>query len=212
MESSPRPAHIRQTDLRVCVPPDRTQDRVHVIGAGAAGSGREGVETETVPDRRPAGRNGAAMDKIENTIGKGIVAGFVATFVLSVLLDPIAMLTPPVWPGSPVIGWLLHFFIGTVIWGVAFAMVHDHLPGASWLRGLIFAIGAWLLVAAAGASLIEARLLAIDVNASMILSTLAIHVLYGVTLGVIYGWLLDRAGAPAPPRRRRRDAPHPLAR
>src|SRR6516225_732733 len=73
-------------------------------GARTAGSGSSSRCCEEAgAGRPPAGvatgarrltsvpmETGAAMDKVdkvESTIGKGIVAGFVATFVLSVLLD-----------------------------------------------------------------------------------------------------------------------------
>src|ERR1700719_4702679 len=103
------------------------------VGAGVGGPNR-GRDADGVR----GGRHGAAMDRIENTIGKGIIAGFVATFALSILLDPIELFAPTVWPASSVVGWVLHFFVGTVIWGVGFAMLHDHLPGPSWQRGLGF--------------------------------------------------------------------------
>ena len=149
------------------------------------------------------------MDRIENTIGKGIVAGFVATFVLSVLLDPLSLVVSAVWP-APVVGWLIHFFIGTLIWGVAFAVLHDRLPGADWLRGLIFALGAWLVALCAAVALKSARVVAIDITASLLAATLAIHAIYGVVLGAVYGWLLDREGGTSPATRHQREAPHPI--
>jgi uncharacterized membrane protein YagU involved in acid resistance len=139
------------------------------------------------------------MDKIETTIGKGIVAGFVATFALSVLLDPIALFAPPVWPTSVAMGWVLHFFVGTVIWGVGFAVLHDYLRGPSWQRGLIFALGAWLVVMAGAAALLWTRVVAFEFGATMIVTTLIVHILYGVSLGVIYGWLIDREGTSSSP-------------
>jgi len=72
------------------------------------------------------------VDKVESTIGKGIVAGFVATFVLSVLLDPIELFAPSILPASPPVGWVLHFFVGTVVWGIGFAVLHDYLHGCRW--------------------------------------------------------------------------------
>lgn len=136
------------------------------------------------------------MDRIAGTIGRGIVAGFVASFVLSVLLDPIAMLTRTVLPSSPAVGWLMHFSIGTVLLGVAFAVLHDRLPGPSWLRGLIFAIGAWLVATVAAVLLIYTRLFAISFDASTMIPALVIHMLYGASLGAIYGWLIDREESP----------------
>jgi hypothetical protein len=158
-------------------------------------------------------RDGAAMDKIdkvESTIGKGIIAGFVATFALSVLLDPIALFAPSIWPTSPPVGWVLHFFVGTVVWGIGFAVVHDYLPGPAWQRGLVFAFGAWLLVMIGAAGLIAAGALAIDLSATMIVATLIVHVLYGVALGLVYGWLIE--GAADSPHDSHGKEPHPLAR
>jgi hypothetical protein len=157
-------------------------------------------------------RNGAAMDRIENTIGKGIVAGFVATFVLSILIDPIALVAPAVWPASTSLGWVLHFFVGTVIWGVGFAMLHDYLRGPSWQRGLIFALGAWLVVMGGAALLLWARVVAFDLGGAVIATTLVVHVLYGVWLGVVYGWLLDREGMSGSPHEPHGEEPHPVAR
>jgi hypothetical protein len=155
---------------------------------------------------------GAAMDKVdkvESTIGKGIVAGFVATFVLSVLLDPIGLFAPTVLPATPPVGWVLHFFVGTVVWGIGFSMLHDYLRGPAWQRGLMFALGAWIVVITGAAVLILAGVIAMELTPVMIVATLVVHVLYGVVLGLVYGFLLD--GAPESPSEHHGDA-HPLVR
>jgi hypothetical protein len=139
---------------------------------------------------------GAAMDKVdkvESTIGKGIVAGFVATFMLSVLLDPIELFAPSILPASPPVGWVLHFFIGTVVWGIGFSVLHDYLRGPAWQRGLMFALGAWIVVITGAAVLILAGVSAMELTPVMIVATLVVHVLYGVALGLVYGWLLESA-------------------
>ncbi len=72
----------------------------------------------------------------------GFLAGFIATVVLSVLmvikgmmgvmpeLDVAAMLAGMI--GAPVIvGWIVHFLIGTVAWGGGFAVLYDYVPGSS---------------------------------------------------------------------------------
>ena len=137
------------------------------------------------------------MDRIENTIGKGIIAGFVATFALSVLLDPIALFAPAVLPAAPPVGWILHFFVGTVVWGIGFSVLHDYLHGPAWQRGLMFALGAWIVVISGAAVLSLARVVSVDFTATMIVATLIVHVLYGVALGLVYGWLLE--GTPEQP-------------
>jgi uncharacterized membrane protein YagU involved in acid resistance len=153
------------------------------------------------------------VDKVESTIGKGVVAGFVATFVLSMLLDPIALFAPTVWPGSTAVGWVVHFFVGTVVWGVAFSILHDYLRGPSWQRGLVFALGAWLVVMGGAAALDATQTIAFSFDAATIAVTLTVHVLYGVLLGVVYGWLLeDRSGASGSPHEPHGEEPHPVAR
>jgi hypothetical protein len=154
---------------------------------------------------------GAAMDKVdkvESTIGKGIVAGFVATFVLSVLLDPIELFAPSILPASPPVGWVLHFFVGTVVWGIGFSVLHDYLCGPAWQRGLMFALGAWIVVITGAAVLILAGVLAMELTPVMIVATLVVHVFYGVALGLVYGFLLD---GPDSAREHHGNA-HPIAR
>ena len=81
---------------------------------------------------------------------KGMVAGFVATVVLSALmlmkammgvpeLNPIKMIANMLGV-PPAVGWSMHFMIGTVLWGTLFAWLDPTLPGEShWLKGIVFA-------------------------------------------------------------------------
>jgi hypothetical protein len=149
------------------------------------------------------------VDKLESTIGKGIIAGFVATFVLSVLLDPIALFAPAFLLASQPVGWILHFFVGTVIWGIGFSVLHDYLHGPAWQRGLVFALGAWIVVISGAAVLSLVNVLSVDFNATMIVATLIVHVLYGVAIGLVYGWLIE--GAPEQPHESHGKDPHPVA-
>ena len=91
-------------------------------------------------------------------IAKGIGSGFVATIVLSAIMlmkqtmghlpqfDPIQMITEMNGMGTPFAGWLMHFFIGTILWGVLYVWLDRSLPGPRWFRGATFATGAWLLM------------------------------------------------------------------
>jgi len=124
--------------------------------------------------------------------GKGIVAGFIATLVLSLLLDPISILVGTVGVASPVIGWLTHLFVGTVIWGAIFAVVHDWMSGPSWLRGIAFGIAAWLVVMLVVMPLNGAGFFALGLGIATPPVTFIVHALYGALLGEIYGRLLDR--------------------
>lgn len=75
-------------------------------------------------------------------IPKGMLAGLVATIVMSVLMILKAMmgLMPQLdiakmiagvmgSPDTPLIGWIVHFAIGIVLYGVAIAVLDSKLPG-----------------------------------------------------------------------------------
>lgn len=133
-----------------------------------------------------------------NKIVAGAVAGFAATVVLSVMmvakgmmgimpeLDVIAMLSAMM--GAPaVMGWMGHFMIGTLAWGIGFALLYDMIPGSSAVaKGVVFGIAAWLgmmvmVMPMAGAGLFG---MAMGIMAPMM--TLVLHVIFGAVLGAVY--------------------------
>jgi Family of unknown function (DUF6789) len=136
------------------------------------------------------------MDKI----GRGIIAGFLATIALSAMLDPIAMVVRTSGILSPPLGWLLHFLVGTLVWGAGFALVHDWLRGPSWLRGILFGIGAWLLVVITVVTMTRLGLFGVELGFATPLAMLAVHVVFGALLGGIYD-LVGSAPASQAPRR-----------
>lgn len=136
-----------------------------------------------------------------NKITAGLVAGFVATIVLSAMmiakgmmgvmpeLDIIAMLSAMM--GAPAaMGWIGHFMIGTVAWGGGFALLYALIPGGSALvKGIVFGIAAWLgmmimVMPMAGAGLFG---MAFGIMAPMM--TLVLHIIYGAVLGAVYRML-----------------------
>lgn len=148
---------------------------------------------------------------MSTAIFRGIVAGFAATIALSILmivksaaglvpeLNAIKMLTqisavrfgvPP----DPLIGWIAHFLIGTVLWGVAFAVLSKFWTSVGPLaRALVFSVAAWLLMMvivmpAAGGGLFAARL-----GLGAAIAALVLHLAYGAVLGLVYA----RVGPPS---------------
>lgn len=131
---------------------------------------------------------------------KGLVASLVATVVLSALmlmkqrmglapqLNPIEMLTKMAGGSTPAVGWVIHFLIGTVLWGSLFPIFDATLPDSShWLNGIMFGIGAWILMMVlvmpmAGADVFG---LALDIDAPI--AALIFHLVYGAVLGGTYG-------------------------
>lgn len=133
-------------------------------------------------------------------IWKGMVAGFAATVVLSALmimksamglmpeLNVIVMLAKMMGAASPAAGWLAHFFVGTVLWGALFAWLSPYLPGGSyWVKGVVFAAGAWLLMMIAVMPMAGAGLFGIDLGIMAPIMTFVLHVVFGLVLGSVYG-------------------------
>lgn len=87
--------------------------------------------------------------------GKGILAGFVATVVLSVCMFAQAMahwapalnavvLLQRLIGGGVIGAWIGYFVIGTLIWGLVFVWLYSRLPGGYGVfRGLVFGVLAW---------------------------------------------------------------------
>jgi len=137
--------------------------------------------------RIEAERHISATDRI----GNGIVAGFVATLVLSALHDPLTLVTEAVGVRAPVAGLLFHFFVGTLLWGGAFGFLHDFLPGPSWVRGVIFATGAALIVFVGIAPFTGAGLFCVKLGLYAPAVVALFHLAHGAILGAIYGKLID---------------------
>ncbi len=143
------------------------------------------------------------MDNSAKHIGKGIIAGFIATIVLSLLMaikngmgylpetDVIHMLSGIVGrPDQPGIGWLVHFFIGTIAWGVIFAWLAPVFSGQMWQRGIEFGILAWLLMMIVVMPMAGAGLFGMNLGIMAPVMTLVLHIVYGAVLGYSYEKLL----------------------
>jgi len=127
---------------------------------------------------------------ITDRIGNGIVAGFIATLVMSALHEPLALMTAAIGMRAP-LGLLFHFFVGTLLWGGAFGVLHDWLVGPSWLRGILFGSGAALLVLFVVAPLTGTGFLCLKLGLLAPAVVALFHLSYGAILGGIYGKLLD---------------------
>ena len=130
---------------------------------------------------------------------KGMAAGFVATAVLSALmvmksmmgimpeLDVIAMLSKMMGT-SLAMGWVAHFMIGTVVWDGLFGLLAPYLPGGSyWFKGVIFGIGAWLMMMIAVMPMAGAGLFGMNFGMMAPVMTLVLHIIFGAVLGGVYG-------------------------
>lgn len=137
----------------------------------------------------------------------GLLAGFIATLVLSLLmvlkgamglmphLNVIAMLSHMLHarmglPASPATGWVMHFLIGSVAWGLAFAALFDRLPGRkAWQKGVVFSIGAWLLMMLVPMPMAGAGLFGAHLGLPAPIMTLVLHMIFGAVLGASFAAL-----------------------
>ena len=144
---------------------------------------------------------------METNVGKGVIAGFAATVVLSALMvmkakmglmpdmNAIRMLTGMAHhfmgtPATPVIGWLLHFMIGAVAWGILFALLVNKVPGNSpTIKGIAFGTAAWLLMMVMAMPMAGAGLFGLHLGMGAPVATLMLHWVFGAVLGAVYGRL-----------------------
>lgn len=131
-----------------------------------------------------------------DVLGRGIIAGFLATLVLSALLDPMTTVARTADVLPPTFGWLLHFFVGSFIWGATFAGVHTWIRGPFWLRGIFFGAAAWLFVMLAIMPLTRAGFFGLQLGVVAPVVMLIVHLLYGALLGFFFSALRSANGPP----------------
>lgn len=137
-------------------------------------------------------------DQIMTNLKSGIVAGFAATVVLSVLmvakgmmgvmpeLDVAAMLATMMGT-SIVVGWIAHFMIGTLAWGGGFAILYSAIPGnTAVIKGIVFGIAAWLGMMIVIMPMAGAGLFGMSFGIMAPVMTLVLHLIFGAVLGKVY--------------------------
>lgn len=139
-------------------------------------------------------------------IKHGLIAGFIATVFLSILMIVKAKLglLPKMNPiddilfiGDKVlgievplpVGWLVHFFIGTVLWGVAYVFISPRFTGSDLKKGLIFGAIAWFAMMVTFMPMAGDGLFGLVIGPQVTVATLMLHLAYGAVLGVSYGKL-----------------------
>jgi len=134
-------------------------------------------------------------------IPKGVLAGLAATIVLSLLMVLKAMmgLMPQLdlpkmlagMMGSPdmlIIGWIAHFVIGIVVYGIAIAMLGSKLPGTSSVaHGVMLGVIGWLIMMLALMPMAGAGLFGMNMGVMAPMMTLVLHLIFGAVLGWVYG-------------------------
>jgi hypothetical protein len=134
---------------------------------------------------------------------KGIVAGGVATAVLSAVMLLISatgfepqleltrlLLTVLDVPAEHALGWILHFAVGSLVLGGSFAYIEPRLGADSHTkRGVLYGLIAWLIVMLVFLPSAGLGYFGFQLSVLAPLVMLALHVLYGGVLGWTYGKL-----------------------
>ena len=130
-------------------------------------------------------------------IKAGMISGFVATIALSIImvvktkmgmmpeLNAIKMLAGMM--GAPLsMGWVAHFMIGTLVWGILFSLLVNKLPGSVLISAILFSIGAWLIMMVGPMPMAGEGLFGMNLGMMAPVATLMLHVIWGVALGLVY--------------------------
>lgn len=134
-----------------------------------------------------------------NKFVKGIIAGLVATVVLSVLMimkgkmglmpdvNVIAMLASKMG-GNSMMAWVAHFMIGMIGYGIAYVVIFSKLPFSSViLRGIALGVAGWAMMMIAVMPMMGAGLLGMKLASGMMVpvATLMLHVIFGAVLSFV---------------------------
>ncbi|WP_296167544.1 DUF6789 family protein [uncultured Brevundimonas sp.] len=137
-------------------------------------------------------------------VKKGIVAGFVATLVISVLeavnifalnsmFQPFPGMVASLlgMDGNLAAGWTIHLFSGTFILGSLFGVMCPRLPtDTAETKGIVFAVGAWVVMMLGVFFIGDSQVL--GSNMATLGWMLVTHIVFGIVLGTVYSRLVER--------------------
>lgn len=131
--------------------------------------------------------------------GRGALAGFLGTVVMTVFFSVVATLGAPklepavtmasLMGNSLLLGWIAHFAIGTMMAHIYAMWFSRTLPGPFWFRGAVFGLLPFFIVQLIMSPLMGGGVFssAMEQAGMMVFLSLAGHVFYGVVVGGIYG-------------------------
>lgn len=143
-------------------------------------------------------------------LSTGFIAGFIATVVLSAFmlmkssmelmtqLNIIGMLTNMAnnWmglPATPAVGWIIHFMVGTLLYGFVYAKFHDSLPGHSdTVKGIALALMGWALMMVVLMPMAGKGFMGLEIGMVAPIMTFVLHAVFGAVLGGAYQLLYPK--------------------
>jgi len=147
--------------------------------------------------------------------GRAIVAGLVATAVMTMLIymaphmgmpnmDIAGMLgsmmnggqAPAMMSGPWLIGMMMHFVLGTLVFPLFYAyFVYGLLPGKPWAKGLIWGVALWAVMQVMPLPMMGKGFFASKTPEPLlfVMGTLMGHLLYGAVFGALAGQQAQRS-------------------
>lgn len=132
-----------------------------------------------------------------NNLIKGLIAGIVATLVLSILmiikakmgmmpdLNVITMLASKMG-GNPMLGWIAHIVIG-LGYGIVIALLFNKLPSdCGMIKGMVLGVLGWLVMMLVVMPMMGAGVFALNMGIMAAVATLVLHLIFGAVLGGTY--------------------------
>lgn len=127
--------------------------------------------------------------------GRAVIAGLIGTALMTMvgLFAAPLMGLPPMNPaemlagamgGSLMLGWAGHLMIGVIL-ALGYALVGSALPGPGVARGAIYSLAPFLMAQVLVMPMMGMPLF--SGSAALAMGSLVGHVVYGATLGGIYG-------------------------
>jgi uncharacterized membrane protein YagU involved in acid resistance len=138
-------------------------------------------------------------------IARAAVAGIIGTAVMTVVglygaplmgipaMNPAVMLAGAMG-GSMILGWMAHFAIGITL-ALGYAVLGGNLPGAPWVGGALYGLAPYLLAQVAVMPLMGMPFF--SGFGAMAVGSLLGHLVYGATVGAVYGGVGKRQAVPA---------------
>jgi hypothetical protein len=134
-------------------------------------------------------------------ISKGLQAATVATVVLSILMVMKSMMgimpeldLPKMIAGMmgaperPIVGWVVHFMIGIVLYGLAMAFIEDVFSSGRYiLHGMIIGFAGWLIMMVMLMPMAGAGMFGMKMGIMAPVMTLMLHLIFGAVLGWAFG-------------------------
>jgi len=148
----------------------------------------------------PASVSSANRQAARPALLKAVLGGFVGTAVMTMMMYFVApmMLGKPmdvaallgsVLGGSWLLGMLMHFINGSIIFPFIYVyLAYQFLPGKPWLKGTLLGISLWLLSQAVVTPMMGGGFFSANSGGLMaVMASLMGHIIYGSLLGGLGG-------------------------